>query len=289
MKSRVGSSIEDRNCPDGYPLVPMGSSKKGGYACFKRENKSLLAFRDSSNDEKVDHITFHYPVEDPEDCERWLNAFQKICKNSSDKDYLEFDCTATMAGFGPLLGYGKGSRGIEVLRGKKKKAACDPGRLQKVRSQISFQKRSFERRQSRPAPSPVKTLPPLKISHKEFEKILKSKSKPGTKVINLEKATVKEALRDLSKVLGQAGMNPFVPTGGEGKVQGFRFTEIKKAGIFDHLKFQIDDVVLQVNDLEIDSPTKAMDLYNQLKENDGPVEVLVLRNKKLLKLIYVLK
>jgi general secretion pathway protein C len=50
-----------------------------------------------------------------------------------------------------------------------------------------------------------------------------------------------------------------------GEIEGFRFVNIQQDSIYTQLGFQVGDVLKNVNGESIDSPAKALELYNALK------------------------
>jgi general secretion pathway protein C len=79
----------------------------------------------------------------------------------------------------------------------------------------------------------------------------------------VKKSDVLKYTSDLSNVLQQAAMIPVRGPGGE--IEGFRFVNIQQDSIYTQLGFQVGDVLKNVNGESIDSPAKALELYNALK------------------------
>lgn len=82
---------------------------------------------------------------------------------------------------------------------------------------------------------------------------------------------------DLGSILQQARMVPNIVPGSGGKVDGFRFVSIQPGSIYEKLGFKVMDVIKQVNNEAVNSPTKAMELYNALK-TEGQIRLTVERN-----------
>ncbi len=70
------------------------------------------------------------------------------------------------------------------------------------------------------------------------------------------------AMDDMSKVLSDARMTPVTT---DGKVDGFRVTEIRPAGIFDAIGLKNNDVLKRVNNYEMTSPERAIQVLSALK------------------------
>lgn len=68
---------------------------------------------------------------------------------------------------------------------------------------------------------------------------------------------------DISNVLQQAATLPVRGPGGE--ILGFRMVNIEPNSIYTQLGFQVGDIIKSVNGEPIDSPAKALELYNALK------------------------
>ena len=66
--------------------------------------------------------------------------------------------------------------------------------------------------------------------------------------------------------IGQAMTDArLLPSLKEGKVEGFRASEVKPAGIFGMIGIKNGDVLLRINDFPIDSPDKAIQSFVSLK------------------------
>jgi general secretion pathway protein C len=81
----------------------------------------------------------------------------------------------------------------------------------------------------------------------------------------MSRADVNKYTQNLGEVLQQARMVPNIVPGSGGKVDGFRFVAIQPGSIYEKLGFKPDDIIKGVNGEPVDSPTKAMELYNALK------------------------
>lgn len=69
---------------------------------------------------------------------------------------------------------------------------------------------------------------------------------------------------NLSSILQQARMEPRI--GADGQVDGFCFSNIQPGTPYEKFGFKIGDCIKSVNGEPINSPGKAMELYNQLRE-----------------------
>lgn len=73
---------------------------------------------------------------------------------------------------------------------------------------------------------------------------------------------------NLSSVLQQARMEPVFSPDGIG-IEGFRFVNIQAGSPFEKLGFKIGDMIRSVNGEPVNSPTKAMEMYNLLKSSNS--------------------
>lgn len=97
---------------------------------------------------------------------------------------------------------------------------------------------------------------------------------------SVRRSDVESLTQNLSSLLQQARMDPVFSPDGIG-VEGFRFVNIQPGSIYEKLGFKVGDMIRSVNGEEVNSPTKAMEMYNLLKssnnvqlgvERDGRVE-----------------
>jgi general secretion pathway protein C len=72
---------------------------------------------------------------------------------------------------------------------------------------------------------------------------------------------------DMSSILQQAAMVPV--HGPNGEISGFKFLSIQPGSIYTQLGFQNGDTIKGVNGEKVDSPAKAMELYNALKTSNN--------------------
>src|SRR3990167_780237 len=86
--------------------------------------------------------------------------------------------------------------------------------------------------------------------------------KVGEKEWVIDQRAVFKAMEDMSQVLTAARLTPNVI---EGKVEGFRITEIKSRGIFDAIGLKNGDILIRVNNYDIDTPEKAIQVISGIK------------------------
>ncbi|MFQ5586847.1 MAG: hypothetical protein ACE5GF_08515 [Thermodesulfobacteriota bacterium] len=78
----------------------------------------------------------------------------------------------------------------------------------------------------------------------------------------IDRRAVMKALEDMSQVLTDARITPRMV---KGKVEGFLVTEIKPRGIFNAIGLKNGDVLMRVNNYDIVSPERAMQVLSGLK------------------------
>ncbi len=83
----------------------------------------------------------------------------------------------------------------------------------------------------------------------------------------LKRSDVLKYTSDMASVLQQAAMAP--KRGSNGEIEGFKFLSIQPGSIYTQLGFQNGDVIKGVNGEAVDSPAKAMELYNTLKSSNN--------------------
>ncbi|MGE0527056.1 MAG: type II secretion system protein GspC [Bdellovibrionales bacterium] len=93
----------------------------------------------------------------------------------------------------------------------------------------------------------------------------------------MKRTDITKYTADLGGILQQARMVPNIVPGSGGQVEGFRFVAIEPNSIYEKLGFKPMDVIKSVNGEAVNSPTKAMELYNALK-SEGRINLTVERN-----------
>ncbi len=93
----------------------------------------------------------------------------------------------------------------------------------------------------------------------------------------MSRSDITKYTADLGSILQQARMVPNIVPGSGGRVDGFRFVAIQPGSIYEKLGFKPMDVIKSVNNEPVNSPTKAMELYNALK-SEGKIRLTVERN-----------
>lgn len=85
----------------------------------------------------------------------------------------------------------------------------------------------------------------------------------GQNRFEISRADVLKHTADMASLLQQAAMQP--KRNAQGEIECYKFIAIQPQSIFTQLGFQPGDCLKAVNGEKIDSPAKAMELYNALK------------------------
>ena len=93
----------------------------------------------------------------------------------------------------------------------------------------------------------------------------------------IKRADILKYTNNAAEVIRQARMMPYILPSSDGQVEGFRFVSIQPNSIYEKLGFKVGDIIKQVNGESINSPTKAMELYNALKTS-SQIKINVERN-----------
>lgn len=76
-------------------------------------------------------------------------------------------------------------------------------------------------------------------------------------------------LENLPQVLQDAKAVPYIAPGSGGEISGFKLVAIKAGSIYETLGLKRGDIIKGVNGEPVDSPQKAMELYQALKSSDN--------------------
>ena len=78
----------------------------------------------------------------------------------------------------------------------------------------------------------------------------------------VDQRALNAALDNIGQAMTDARLLPSLK---DGKVEGFRASEVKPQGIFGTIGIRNGDVLLRINDFPIDSPDKAIQSFASLK------------------------
>ena len=107
----------------------------------------------------------------------------------------------------------------------------------------------------------------------------------GSNRWSVSREAIESAKGNLSQLMTQVRVTPNFT---EGKPDGFKLLSIKRGSIFDRLGLRNGDVVRGINDVPLDSPEKALEVYGQL-ESGQSVRVDVVRRGRQQTFTYELK
>ncbi len=109
--------------------------------------------------------------------------------------------------------------------------------------------------------------------------------KTGEREWIIDQRALSKTLEDMGKVLTDAR---FLPYSKGGKINGFRLTQVKPRGVFSLIGLKNGDILLRVNDYEIDSPEKGMQLLSGLR-GESSITLDIIRGGKPIKLNYQIR
>jgi general secretion pathway protein C len=118
------------------------------------------------------------------------------------------------------------------------------------------------------------------VASKDVQKI-------GDNNFAIKRADLLKYTSDLSTVLMQARAVPNRAPG-TGEINGYRLLDIQTGSIFEQLGLQRMDVIKGVDGSPVDSPGKAMELYNALK-NSPKLSIQIERNGKTENMSYTIQ
>lgn len=142
-------------------------------------------------------------------------------------------------------------------------------------------KRSRKKSRSRSSSSKSRK----KVGSAKSQKVKEGVKKVGKNTYEIDREMLNEQLEDLSALSRQARV---IPHYREGKPQGFKLVGVRPGSLYSHIGVRSGDVLKAVNGEEITSPTKALELYEKLKNSDN-VTVDVERRGRKQTLEYMIK
>jgi general secretion pathway protein C len=87
----------------------------------------------------------------------------------------------------------------------------------------------------------------------------------------LKQADINRLTSNLPELLQQARAVPVMGPGGQ--VEGFNLVDIMPGSIYEKLGLKKGDIIRSVNGEKIDSPGKAMDMYNALRSGSSSIQI----------------
>ncbi len=95
--------------------------------------------------------------------------------------------------------------------------------------------------------------------------------------ISIKRSDLNNYLKNLPDLLQQATAVPNIVPGSGGEVDGFKMLGIEANSVFSQIGLKVGDVLKGVNGEKVNSPAKAMELYNNLR-NEGRIELEIERD-----------
>jgi len=109
--------------------------------------------------------------------------------------------------------------------------------------------------------------------------------KTGDTAYQIDRGMLNKQLQDLTALGQQARV---VPNYHNGKYEGFRLVGIQPASLYQNIGFQSGDIVKSINGNPIDSPNKALSLFETLKA-ESKIQVQVERQGQVKTLSYTIQ
>lgn len=101
----------------------------------------------------------------------------------------------------------------------------------------------------------------------------------------IDQRAISKTLEDMGKVLTDGRLLPYK----EGnKIMGFRISEVKPEGIFNLIGLKNGDILLKVNNYDIDSPEKGVQLLSGLK-GESNISLDIIRDGQKMNMNYQIK
>jgi general secretion pathway protein C len=93
-------------------------------------------------------------------------------------------------------------------------------------------------------------------------------SKEGNNTYAISRSDLETQMSNLPELLTQARAVPNLVPGGNGKIDGFRILDVVDGSLYTKLGIKTGDVIKSVDGEPVDSPAKAMELYNNLRSKN---------------------
>ncbi len=92
----------------------------------------------------------------------------------------------------------------------------------------------------------------------------------------ISKAVAKNARANLNSLLQTARM---IPQMKNGKTVGFKLVELEKGSLLEQIGLRVGDLVVEINHVKLNSPEKALQIFQQLREANN-ISLGLMRNGK---------
>jgi general secretion pathway protein C len=125
-------------------------------------------------------------------------------------------------------------------------------------------------RRSRPVP------PDRRLPTEASESLFGVTKKTGDKQWVIDRRGLENILKDMGKVLTDARLLPYST---DGELKGFSMSEVNPKGAFYLIGLRDGDILLKVNDSQIDSPAKGVQILSGLK-GESSIQLDIIRGGK---------
>lgn len=124
-----------------------------------------------------------------------------------------------------------------------------------------------------------------RLTKEDRDAIKNGVSKTGDNEYQIDREMLNEQLADLNKLARQARV---IPHYRDGQAQGYKLVGVRPGSLYSHLGVRSGDILKGVNGEEVNSPNKALELFEKLKSTDN-VTLEVERRGKPVALEYNIK
>lgn len=202
-----------------------------------------------------------------------------------ERSGLEVTLVATMVASTPefsLATFDEGGE-LRVYRGRDDDLVKGEGRVEQIlrghvfmvrNGQCEYLDLSKEKGKSR--------RPPTKVAETEPGKGIK---KVGEGEYLVDRSEIENTLSNLNKVATDARI---VPSFKDGKGNGFKLFSIRPGSIYSRIGVQNGDIIQKINGFDMDSPEKALEVYQKLQDAEH-VKIDLLRRGKSQSMEYTIR
>ncbi len=150
-------------------------------------------------------------------------------------------------------------------------------------NQLIFINKKTNRKEYIEIPEEVNSLP-IRTSSRSYRNFNNSSSSQEIedKVMKIDREEVNNSLKNIKKIMRQARC---IPNNVNGQQEGYRCMQIKKGSIYDKLGLKNNDIIYEINGESLNDPSKAFELFYQLKSADK-IELSLQRGSKKFNMIY---
>ncbi len=253
----AAETLEDRKVFDLRP-PPEGDDADGEDADAEDTETEVDATGQLEESELPIELVGTFVSEEPDSSMATLNVSGENKLGWVGTELL--DGQATLAAIGPRHVVVREGNSLKVVRlWTEKAAAGKPGRGGPGR------KTTAGRGSARPATARATASAASSKAPKKKD-LSKGVKKTGPYDYQIDRGMLDEQLQDLSKLGSQARV---VPNYRNGKYEGFKLVGVRPGSLYRSIGVRSGDVIKSVNGKPIDSPNKALELFEQLKKSSN--------------------